>query len=143
MPEGNPIIDDINRIVNQPLSSRAAAMSDGAQQMLASAAGGQLVFDPQIGLSLMNTLNDAHSQLTDQVERTVRSLSIDKLGLTAGGQAIGPFNGAVTTTGPNAFMPAHRQFLENLQTAVNAIKVAMDNYARAEQHTTRSFKPSH
>jgi len=33
--------------------------------------------------------------------------------------------------------------LANLLTAVHAIEVVMDNYARAEQHTTQSFKPSH
>jgi hypothetical protein len=114
MPEGNPIID-----------------------------GGQLVFDPQVGQAVLKTLADAHRELSDQVERNFRSLSVDKLGLTAGGKAIGPFNGSVTTTGPNAFLPAHQRFLANLLTAVDAIKVAIDNYARAEQHTTQSFKPSH
>jgi hypothetical protein len=139
-----PIIDDIDRITNEPsLNGRIAAMSDGARQMLASATGGQLVFDPQVGQSLLNTLNDAHSQLSNQVEQNFRSLSIEKLGMTAGGKAIGPFNGSVTTTGPNAFLPAHQQFLQNLLTAARAIKVAMDNYARTEQHTTQSFQPSH
>jgi hypothetical protein len=114
MPEGNPITD-----------------------------GGQLVFDPQIGQSVLKTLTDAHRELSAQVEQHFRSLSIAKLGLTAGGRAIGPFNGEVTTTGPNAFLSAHQGFLANLLTAVNAIEVVMDNYARAEQHTTRSFKPSH
>lgn len=139
-----PIIDDINRTSNQPLlSSQIAAMSDGAQQMLTSASGGELVFDPQTGQSLLKTLNDAHDELSAQSDLTFRSHYLDQLGLTAGGRAIAKLNDDATMTGPNAFAPAHQQFVRNLQIAMDAIKIAMDNYARTEQHTAQSFAPGH
>ena len=139
-----PIIDDINRTSNQPpLTSRIAAMSDGAQEMLTSATGGELTFDPQTGQSLLKTLNDAIVELDNQKDQLFRSRDFDKLGLTAGGRAIAKFNDDVTTTGPHAFSPAHEQFVRNLRTAVDAVKLAMDNYARAEQRATQSFQPSH
>ncbi len=143
MADADPIIDDINRIAGQAMSSDAGTSSDGARQLLAAANGGGLVFDPETGQFLLNTLNAAILELGDLVFRTFQFHTADKLGLTAGGLAIGKLNSSVAGTGPNAFRPANQQFLQNLATAAEAVKVAMDNYARTEQRIGQSFKPGH
>jgi hypothetical protein len=143
MADANPIIDDINRIAGQAMSSGAGTSSDGARQLLALANGGGLVFDPETGQSLLNTLNAVIDELTGLLYGAFQSQTADKLGLTAGGLAIGKLNGKVAGTGPKAFGPAHKQFLQNLATAAEAVRVAMDNYLRTEQRIGQSFKPGH
>jgi hypothetical protein len=143
MADVSPIIDDINRIAGQAMSSGVGTSSDGARQLLAMANGGNLVFDPQTGQALLNTLNAVIDELGGLVFRTFQFHTADKLGLTVGGVAIGKLNGRVAETGPKAFVPAHQQFLQNLATAAEAVRVAMDNYVRTEQRIGRSFKPGH
>lgn len=143
MIDGKPIIDDISRIAGQAMSSGAGTSSDGARQLLAMANGGGLVFDPQTGQALLNTLNAAIDELTGLIDVTYRFHSLDKLGLTAGGLAIGKLNGAAAVAGPKSFVPAHQQFLHTIATAADAVKIAMDNYLRTEQRIGQSFQPGH
>jgi hypothetical protein len=143
MADVSPIIDDINKIADQAMSNDAGTSSDGARQLLALANGGGLVFDPQTGQALLNTINAAILELGDLAFRTFQFHTADKLGLTAGGLAIGKLNSRVAGTGPNAFGPSHQQFLQNLATAADAVKIAMDNYVRTEQRIGQSFKPGH
>jgi len=143
MADANPIIDDINRIAGQAMSSGAGMSSDGARQLLAMANGGRLVFDPETGQALLNTLNAVIDELTGLKDVTYRFHSLDKLGLTAGGLAVGKLNGEVAATGPKSFVPAHQQFLHTIATAADAVKIAMDNYVRTEQRIGQSFKPGH
>jgi hypothetical protein len=143
MANGQPIIDDASRIAGQAIPGSTGTPSDGAGQLLAAANGGHLVFDPQTGQSLLKTLNDVIDELAALMNFTLRFKSFDKLGLTAGGLAIGKLNGQVVGSGPKAFVPAHQQFLQAIITAADAVKIAMDNYARAEQRIGRSFRSGH
>jgi hypothetical protein len=143
MANGQPIIDDASRIAGQAIPGGTGTPPDGARQLLAAANGGQLVFDPQTGQSLLKTLNDIIDELVVLMNFTLRFKSFDKLGLTAGGLAIGKLNGQVVGPGPNAFVPAHQQFLQAITTAAEAVKIAMENYARTEQRIGQSFRPGH
>jgi hypothetical protein len=144
MVEGiNPINDDVNRTSSFGSSETAAALANGAEQLLASAGGGQLVFDPQTGQALLNALQDAFDELSDRRIDAGRIVVPSPLGMTAGGRAISMFNGVVAAIGPNAFVPVHQQFLRALSTAAEAVRIAMDTYVRTEQHNIRSFTPSH
>jgi hypothetical protein len=140
----NAISDDINRISSSaPSMDSVTAMADGAQQLLASANSHQLVFDPQVGQSLLKAINNAIDDLNDWTIDHYRRKFVYKLGLTAGGRAIAQFNDEVMATGANALAPAHQQFVENLGTMAEAVRIAIDNYARTEQNVARSFRAGH
>ncbi len=139
--DGTPIIDSIDRIGGQAPSTNG--VTDGAQRMVAAAKSGELVFDPATGQSLLNILN----HIIDELDTSGRQLSTiaapTKLGLTEGGLAISVFNHTVAASGRQALKPAHEQFRQTVASVAEAVKIAMDNYARTEQHTTTTFQPSH
>ncbi|HEX4703159.1 MAG TPA: hypothetical protein VH352_13595 [Pseudonocardiaceae bacterium] len=140
----NAINNDVNRTSGfAPPIESIEALGNGAQQLLAAANGGQLAFDPQTGQSLVRALKDAINELNLHVTEAGRLVLSTPLGMTAGGRAISKFNDEVATTGPNAFRPAHQQFVMALSSAVEAVQIAMDTYLKTEQHTTQSFTPTH
>jgi hypothetical protein len=49
----------------------------------------------------------------------------------------------VAVQGLKAFVPAHRQFRQSVATIAEAVRAAIDNYVRNEQHNTQAFQPSH
>ena len=85
--------------------------------------------------------------LNTQIE-TLEGLGMDiarisqetKLGMTAGGQAMSKFNREVATLGAKAFVPAHQQFVQTLTTTVQAIQIAMDNYAKTDSDNAGELK---
>jgi hypothetical protein len=116
----------------QGLTAGATSMANGAQQMLASAQSGQLKFDPETGQSLINTLNTHIGDLNASTFHLTNISNETKLGTTVGGKAMTQFNQQVAVNGSQAFVPAHEQFVQSLQTAVQAIQKAMDNYTSTE-----------
>jgi hypothetical protein len=122
------------------LADGATAMANGSQAMLAQAQSGNLKFDPHTGQSLINSLNqqiDALGKLTPHLDQITKET---KLGMTAGGQAMAKFNHEVASSGAQAFMPAHRQFEQTLSTMVQAIQIAMDNYANTDTENAQQLK---
>jgi hypothetical protein len=145
-------IDKINQLANQAtptappvgqsagLAAGAAAMASGSQAMLAQAQNGALSIDPQAGQSLIKSLQtqiDTLQALGGQVDRIGREV---KLGMTPGGQVMSKFNQEVAATGSKAFAPAHKQLVKTLMTTVQAVQVAMDNYAAAENDNADKLK---
>jgi hypothetical protein len=61
--------------------------------------------------------------------------------MTAGGQTMSKFNQEVAVSGAKAFVPAHNQFIQTLQTAVQAIQIAMDNYTDTDTANAQILKP--
>lgn len=51
------------------------------------------------------------------------------------------FNQEVAATGARAFAPAHQQFVQTLTTMVQAIQIAIDNYAKTEADNMNKLKP--
>jgi hypothetical protein len=152
-------IDKINQLAGQPsapppastpaeqiglaagMAAGAAAMTGGSQVMLAQAQSGALKFDPETGQSLINTLN-GHVTTLNGIEDDISTLMAGtKLGMTVGGQTMAKFNEQVVSSGNSAFQPAHRQFKQTLDTMVQAIQVAMDNYAKTEDDNAHKLKP--
>jgi hypothetical protein len=144
-------IDKINQLAGQPsapqpsasntgLADGAAAMVNGSQAMLAQAQSGALKFDPQSGQALINTLNKQINTLQGLGRNIDRISRETKLGMTAGGQAMSKFNHEVAVSGSKAFAPAHEQFVQTLVTAVQAIQIAMDNYANTEDGNADNLK---
>jgi hypothetical protein len=137
-------IDKINQLANQPantsLAEGATAMVNGSQAMLAQAQAGALKFDPETGQALINNLNkqiDTLQRLGGHVEQISQET---KLGMTPGGQVMSKFNHEVAVSGAKAFAPAHQQFVQTLMTAVQAIQIAMDNYANTDGHAAGDLK---
>ena len=141
-------IDKINQLADQPqnqqantgLAEGAAAMTSGSQAMLAQAQSGELKFDPESGQALINVLNkqlDTLGGLGEQIGQISQEI---KLGMTPGGQAMSKFNHEVAVSGPKAFVPAHAQFVKSLVTAVQAIQIAMDNYAKTDETNAGTLK---
>lgn len=119
----------------------ATAIANSAQGMLASAQSGQLKFDPATAQSLIKTLQNHIDDLLDvdlELGRVTRTGF--KLGMTPGGQAVAPFSEQVVNTGDQAFAKAHIQFKQSLQTCVQAIQIAMDNYTKTEGDNAQRFK---
>jgi hypothetical protein len=141
-------IDKINQLASQPanpqadggLAEGAAAMVNGSQAMLAQATSGALKFDPHTGQALINNLNQQIETLQGLGE-SIRWISREtKLGMTPGGQVMSRFNQEVATSGPKAFVPAHDEFVRTLFTAVQAIQIAMDNYANTDEGNAGDLK---
>lgn len=150
-------IDKINQLTNQPSAppakppampseiptdptEAAKAMANGSQAMLAQAQSGELAIDPQAGRDLINTLNTQIDTLTSLDPHVNRISQETKLGMTPGGLAMAKFNQEVAATGNKAFAPAHRQFIATLQTMVQAVQAAMDNYASTETDNAQNLK---
>lgn len=140
-------IDKINQLASQPANSQAAGLSEGAaamvngsQAMLAQARSGALKFSPEAGGALINALS-AQIETLHELGENIRRISRDvKLGMTPGGQVMSKFNQDVAVSGPKAFVPAHQQFVQTLETAVQAIQIAMDNYAKTDEDNATNFK---
>ena len=142
-------IDKINQLTSQPsppaapatnLADGATAMVNGSQAMLAQAQSGTLKFEPQAGQSLINTLNTQIDTLNGMGEHLLVISRQAKLGMTVGGQAMAKFNREVAASGARAFIPAHNQFVDTLKTMVQAIQIAMDNYARTDTDNAQQLK---
>ncbi len=145
-------IDKINQLASQSstapppgsvptgLSEGAAAMASGSQTMLAQARSGGFTLDPDTGQALINTLNKQIETLHGLGEDVVRISRETRLGMTPGGQAMAKFNHEVAVSGAKAFVPAHDQFVQTLITVVQAVQIAMDNYARTEHDNASKLK---
>jgi hypothetical protein len=123
----------------QGLNAGATSMANGAQQMLASAQSGQLKFDPETGQALVQALNQHIDELNTASNHVSVISAKSPLGTTAGGTAMATFNAQVASTGPQAFAPAHQKFVDSLGSAVQAIKLAMENYAKTEGDNAGTF----
>lgn len=139
-------IDKINQLTEQPSAPTdpvpaADAMTSGSQAMLTQAQNGELRFNPATGQALINTLNTQIDRLTSLQPHLAVISRQTKLGMTAGGQAMSAFNQEVAVSGAKAFMPAHNQFVQTLQTMVQAIQIAMDNYANTDTDNAQNLKP--
>lgn len=144
-------IGKINQLAGQPtappnpapatgLTDGATAMANGSQAMLAQAKSGALKFNPEAGQSLINTLN-THIETLNHLDQNMGQLTQEtKLGMTPGGQAMSKFNLEVAQTGSKAFLPAHQQFVRTLATMVQAIQIAMDNYANTDADNAHRLK---
>lgn len=148
-------IDKINQLASQSagqpaevgppsspgtLAAGAASMASGSQAMLAQARSGALVMDPQAGQSLIDAMNAQIETLQGLGENLFQIGRMPKLGMTAGGQAMSKFNQEVAVSGTKAFVPAHHQFVQTLTTAVQAIQIAMDNYANTDNDNAATLK---
>jgi hypothetical protein len=141
-------IDKINQLASQSanpqadggLAEGAAAMVNGSQAMLAQATSGALKFDPESGEALIAVLNNQIETLHELGENLGQISQQVKLGMTPGGQAMSKFNQEVAASGPKAFVPAHHQFVQTLVTAVQAIQIAMDNYAKTDEGNAGDLK---
>jgi hypothetical protein len=123
------------------LTGGTNSMANGGQAMLAQANSGNLKFDPETGQSLITMLNTQLGTLQDVGGHVTQIQFETKLGMTAGGQAMAKFNQQVSSTGSKAFSPAHQQFQQTLNTMVQAIQVAMENYAKADDDNANKLKP--
>jgi hypothetical protein len=142
-------IDKINQLAGQPtaptapttgLTDGAAAMANGSQAMLAQAQSGGFSLDPHTGQALINTLNTQIDTLEPLGEHVSKIGQQTKLGMTVGGQAMSKFNQEVAVSGGKAFAPAHQQFVQTLVTMVQAVQIAMDNYANTESDNAGNLK---